>query len=191
MKIVLASSNAGKLREFQAALSMFHSELLPQSQFNFSEAEENALTFIENALLKARHAALHTGLSALADDSGLVVEALNGKPGIHSARYAGSPSNAKANINKLLEVLQFETNRRAHFHCSIVFLHHAEDPDPVICQGIWQGEIVKEPRGTHGFGYDPIFYIPSEKKTAAELTLERKNQISHRGLAIKSLIQKM
>ncbi len=188
--IVLASSNAGKLREFNQLLGGLHIEVLPQSRFNVSDADETGLTFVENALLKARHAAQHTGLPALADDSGLEVDALQGAPGIYSARYAGPGASDAANLEKLLGALKDvpEQNRGARFQCVLVYLRHALDPTPLICQGSWEGRILREPRGANGFGYDPVFYVPTHSLSAAELSPEIKNSLSHRGQALRQLL---
>lgn len=185
-KIVLATANPGKLRELQAVLAGLDFEIVPQSAFGVLEAEETGLTFIENALLKARNAALYTGLPALADDSGLAVDALGGVPGIYSARYAGAGAGDRANIGKLLAELEGvpAERRTARFVCVLALLHHPADPTPLICQGSWEGTILTEPRGEGGFGYDPIFFVPGEQRTAAELEPAVKNQISHRGQAL-------
>ncbi|HRF61862.1 MAG TPA: XTP/dITP diphosphatase [Candidatus Competibacter sp.] len=185
-KIVLATANPGKLRELQAVLAGLDFEIVPQSAFGVPEAEETGLTFIENALLKARNAALYTGLPALADDSGLAVDALGGVPGIYSARYAGAGAGDRANIGKLLAELEGvpAERRTARFVCVLALLHHPADPTPLICQGSWEGTILTEPRGEGGFGYDPIFFVPGEQRTAAELEPAVKNQISHRGQAL-------
>lgn len=185
-KIVLATANPGKLRELQAVLAGLDFEIVPQSAFGVPEAEETGLTFIENALLKARNAAFYTGLPALADDSGLAVDALGGVPGIYSARYAGAGAGDRANIGKLLAELDGvpAERRTARFVCVLALLHHPADPTPLICQGSWEGTILTEPRGEGGFGYDPIFFVPGEQRTAAELEPAVKNQISHRGQAL-------
>lgn len=185
-KIVLATANPGKLRELQAVLAGLDFEIVPQSAFGVLEAEETGLTFIENALLKARNAAFYTGLPALADDSGLAVDALGGVPGIYSARYAGAGAGDRANIGKLLAELEGvpAERRTARFVCVLALLHHPADPTPLICQGSWEGTILTEPRGEGGFGYDPIFFVPGEQRTAAELEPAVKNQISHRGQAL-------
>ena len=188
--IVLASSNAGKLREFNQLLGGLQLEVVPQSQFNMADADETGLTFVENAILKARHAAQHTGLPALADDSGLEVDALQGAPGIYSARYAGPVASDAANLEKLLGALKDvpEQNRGARFQCVLVYLRHALDPTPLICQGSWEGRILREPRGANGFGYDPVFYVPTHSLSSAELSPEIKNSLSHRGQALRQLL---
>ena len=189
MRLILASNNPGKAREFAAALAELNVDLTPQSLFGVPEAEETGLTFVENALLKARNAALHTGWPALADDSGLVVDALDGAPGIHSARYAGPGADDRANIAKLLAELHGVPAKRrtARFVCVLALLHHPADPTPLICQGSWEGVILTEPRGVNGFGYDPVFFAPGEQRTAAELDLATKNRLSHRGQALARL----
>ena len=188
--IVLASNNPGKVREFGQLLAGLQREVRPQSEFGVPEIEETGLTFVENALLKARNAAHHAGLPALADDSGLEVDALNGAPGIYSARYAGGGASDRANLEKLLADIQHvpETGRGARFQCVLVYLRHALDPTPLICQGTWEGRILHAPQGTQGFGYDPIFYVPSHGCTSAELPPDTKNQLSHRGLALRKLL---
>ncbi len=190
MRVVLASSNDGKIRELHALLNHFGIDLIPQSELGVTEAKETGLTFIENALIKARHACSVTGLPAIADDSGLAVDALKGAPGIYSARYASETAHAKDNIQKLLYELRDipDGNRSASFHCVLVFMLYAADPIPLVCHGAWSGTILSSPLGDQGFGYDPIFYVPSEKKSAAELPLARKNKISHRGIALQSLV---
>ena len=189
MRIVLASNNPGKAREFAAVLAEPNLAITPQSAFGVPEAEETGLTFVENALLKARNAARHTGLPALADDSGLVVDALDGAPGIHSARYAGPDADDRINMDKLLGVLRGVPveRRTARFICVLALLHHPADPTPLICQGCWEGVILTEPRGANGFGYDPVFFVPDEQRTAAELDLATKNRLSHRGQALARL----
>lgn len=190
-KIVLATGNPGKVREFSAVLTGLEVEIVPQSAFAVPEVEETGLSFVENALLKARNAAQHTGLPALADDSGLVVDALEGAPGIYSARYAGPEADDRANIAKLLAELG-ETPaewRGARFHCALALLRHAADPMPLICQASWEGLITFEPYGDGGFGYDPVFLVPSEAQTAAELDPAVKNRLSHRGQALAQLAQ--
>jgi len=193
MRIVLASNNPGKAREFAAALAELNVDIMPQSLFGVPEVEETGLTFIENALLKARNAALHTGWPALADDSGLVVDALAGRPGIHSARYAGPDADDHANIAKLLVELRGvpAERRTARFVCVLALLRHPADPTPLICQASWEGVIVTEPRGANGFGYDPVFFVPGEQQTAAELDLATKNRLSHRGQALAHLRRQM
>lgn len=193
MKVVLASSNAGKIREFQALLAPFHLDIHPQSEWGIDDVEETGLSFVENALIKARHASRLTGLPAIADDSGLAVQALQGAPGIYSARYAGTEATAQDNIRKLLSALQDvpDDKRQARFHCVLVLLSHALDPTPLICDGHWSGQILRSPIGDDGFGYDPVFYVPSENKTAAELPLAIKNKISHRGLALQALLKRL
>jgi len=188
--IVLASSNAGKVREFNQLLGSLQLEVVPQSQFNVTDADETGLTFVENAILKARNAAQHTGLPALADDSGLEVDALNGAPGIYSARYAGPKASDVENLEKLLGMLKDvpEQKRSARFQCVLVYLRHALDPTPLICQGTWEGRILTAPRGSNGFGYDPVFFVPTHAASAAELPAEIKNALSHRGQALRQLL---
>lgn len=188
-RLVLASGNAGKLAELQALLADTGAQLLPQSQLGVADIEETGLTFVENALLKARHAARITGLPALADDSGLCVDALGGAPGLYSARYAGGHGDSAANIAKLLGELEgLEPQRRtAHFHAVIVLLRHADDPQPLVAEGLWPGLILDAPRGAGGFGYDPVFLDPGHGLSAAELDPALKNRISHRGRALDQL----
>lgn len=190
-KLVIATGNKGKLREIQHILSPLQIEIIPQSELNVPECEEPFCTFIENALAKARHASKHTGLPALADDSGLCVDALQGAPGVLSARYAGEPKSDERNNQKLLEVLSDEQNRHAHFYCVMVLVRHEHDPEPIIAEGQWIGEILTEYRGTDGFGYDPLFLDAKTDKTVAELPLEIKSRISHRGHAMAKLLQKL
>ncbi|MFO1423021.1 MAG: XTP/dITP diphosphatase [Candidatus Competibacteraceae bacterium] len=192
-KIVLATGNAGKVREFAAVLAGLGLEIAPQSAFNVPEAEETGLTFIENALLKARNAAAHTGLPALADDSGLVVDALGSAPGIRSARYAGPDAGDQANIDKLLVELRGVPleRRTARFVCVLAWLRHPADPTPLICQGSWEGVILTEPRGANGFGYDPVFFVPGVQRTAAEMDPTDKNRLSHRGRALALLCEQL
>ena len=190
-QLVLASGNPGKLREFAALLAQFDFEVLAQSAFNVPEADEPYCTFVENAIAKARHAARLTGLPALADDSGICVSALNGAPGVLSARYAGEPKSDARNNEKLIATLRGQTDRRAHYVAVLVMLNHADDPQPLIAQGEWHGEIVDTPRGSSGFGYDPYFYLPELGKTAAELQPDEKNRISHRGKALTLLIENL
>ena len=189
-KIVLASSNAGKIKEFTTLLAPLGIEIIPQAALNIPDADETGLSFIENAILKARHASLAAGLPALADDSGLAVPALGGIPGIYSARYAGVGASMHDNIQKLLEAAHDlpDNARAAEFHCVLAFMSHANDPTPLICDGNWKGLLLRAPRGASGFGYDPVFFVPEEHKTAAELEASRKNEISHRGLAVKALL---
>jgi XTP/dITP diphosphohydrolase len=191
VKLVLASSNPGKLREIGALLAPWAIEVIPQQKFDVQEADEPHPTFLENALVKARHASRASGLAALADDSGLCVEALGGAPGVHSAYYAGREGNREErdarNNEKLLSELGDE--RRAYYCCVLVMLRHPEDPRPLVAEGLWRGEIARAPRGASGFGYDPLFVIPSLQKTAAELAPDHKNRISHRGLALQKLLE--
>jgi XTP/dITP diphosphohydrolase len=189
-RVVLASSNKGKVREFSELLAGRGMTVVPQSDFAVPDADETGLTFVENAILKARNAAVHTGLAAIADDSGLEVDYLNGAPGIYSARYAGEGGSA-ANNAKLLEALaDVATEQRgARFQCVLVYLRHAEDPTPVICQGTWEGRILTALRGEAGFGYDPLFWVPEEGCSSAELSAERKNELSHRGQALRCLLK--
>ena len=186
-RIVVASGNRGKLQELASALRNLRCELVPQGELGIASAPETGLTFIENALAKARHAAAASGLPAIADDSGLVVPALNGAPGIVSARYAGEHADDAANNAKLLGALAEVDDRCAYFHCTLTYLAAADDPAPVIAFGRWHGVIVDEPRGANGFGYDPHFLVPTLAQTAAELPLAEKNRLSHRGQACKAL----
>ena len=190
-KLVLASGNAGKLREFGQLLAPFDFEVLPQSAFDVPEADEPHVTFVENALAKARHAARLTGLPALADDSGLCVSALGGAPGVYSARFSGEPKSDDRNNAKLVADLQGKVDRRAHYVAVLVLVHHADDPQPIIAEGEWHGEIVDTPRGEGGFGYDPYFLVPELGKTVAELPHEEKNSRSHRGQALATLIERL
>ena len=190
-KLVVASNNSGKLREINRILTPLGLEVLPQSSLNISEAEEPHITFVENALAKARHASRLAGLAALADDSGICVDALNGEPGVHSARFAGEPRSDERNNRRLLELMRDQDNRRAHYYCVIVMVRHPDDPQPLIAEGAWHGEIIREPRGSGGFGYDPLFLLPDLGKTAAELPLDHKNRISHRGKALAGLVQRL
>jgi XTP/dITP diphosphohydrolase len=186
-KIVLASGNPGKIREIQAMLA--DHTIVPQSDFSISDAEETGTTFVENAIIKARHAALNSGLPAIADDSGLVVDALDGAPGVFSARYAGAGSSDLDNLQKLIKELDGvpEAERSARFICVLVFMHHGADPTPVIAQGVWEGTILTQPAGSNGFGYDPVFWVPTHHCASAELPPEVKNALSHRGQALRSL----
>lgn len=190
-KLVIASGNKGKLREIAHLLSPLNIDIFPQSALNVPECEEPFCTFIENALAKARHASKLTGLPALADDSGLCVDALQGAPGVLSARYAGEPKSDDRNNQKLLEVLGAEKKRQAHFYCVMVLVRHENDPEPLIAEGQWAGEILSEYRGHDGFGYDPLFLDAKTGKTVAELPLEIKSRISHRGHAMSKLLQKL
>ena len=199
-KIVIASNNVGKLNEIGAILAPLDIEILAQSTLSVPEAEEPYLTFVENALGKARNASRHSGLPALADDSGICVDALSGAPGVHSARFAGdrqprtpAERNAQDQLNneKLLELLAHESNRKAHYYCVVVLVRQADDPQPLICEAEWHGEIVTTPRGSGGFGYDPLFLIPQLRQTSAELKPEHKNSISHRGQALAQLAAKL
>jgi XTP/dITP diphosphohydrolase len=193
MKVVLASGNKGKLNEFNQLLAPLDIEVLPQSEFNVTSVEETGLTFIENAILKARHASQISGLPAIADDSGLEVDALKGAPGIYSARYAGEDGNDAANNEKLLRELNGvkTEDRTARFQCVLVYLEHPADPTPVVCQGSWEGVILESPAGDQGFGYDPLFWVPSEQCASAELDRAKKNNLSHRGKALGELINKL
>ena len=191
--IVLASGNKGKVAELSAMLAPLDFKIIPQTELGVVDADETGLTFIENAIIKARHAALVTGLPAIADDSGLAVDALNGAPGIYSARYAGEAATDSDNINKLLAALKTvpDSQRSAQFHCVLVYMRHAEDPTPLVCHGIWHGSIAQQAAGQAGFGYEPVFYIASEGCTSAELTHERKQQLSHRGKALVQLLAQL
>ena len=192
-RIVLASNNRGKIREFNELLADLDMEVHPQGEFGVPEVEETGLTFVENAILKARHASLHTGLPAIADDSGIEVDALNGAPGIYSARYAGAGAGDAANVEKLLEALQEvpEAERTARFQCLLVYMRHGSDPTPIICQGTWEGRILFEPVGENGFGYDPVFHVPTHICSAAELPADVKNALSHRGQALRQLVSRL
>lgn len=192
-KILLASNNPGKAREIQAILADHNIRVVPQSAFDIPEIEETGPTFLENALLKARHASQHSGLPAIADDSGLEVDALDGAPGVFSARYAGVGASDAANNAKLLLELQGvpEQQRTARFRCVMVFLRHAHDLGPLIGQGIWEGIILQEARGEGGFGYDPLFFVPEKGCTSAELPPEEKNRLSHRGKALRDLVKQI
>lgn len=189
--LVLASNNAGKLREFGEMLAPVGFIVRPQGDFNVPEAEEPHPTFVENALAKARHAARLTGLPALADDSGVCVNALGGAPGVYSARYAGEPKSDLRNNEKLIADLAARPDKSAYYYCVLVFVRHADDPQPVIAEGRWDGEIIASPRGKGGFGYDPHFLLPAFGKTAAELSPEEKNRLSHRGQALRVLVEKL
>ena len=190
-RIVLASGNSNKVQEISAILAPLAIEVVPQTVLNVSEVEESGLTFIENALIKARHAAACTGLPSIADDSGIEVDSLNGAPGIYSARFAGKGASDSQNLRKLLTALEgmSDEDRTARFQCLIVYMAHGEDPTPLICQGTWEGRITHAPSGASGFGYDPIFYLPTHQCTAAELSAEEKNLLSHRGQALRRLLR--
>ena len=207
-QIVLATGNQGKVAEFSHLFSQYNIDVVPQSNFNVPDVPETGTTFVENAIIKARHAALLTGLPSIADDSGLVVDALGGAPGIYSARYAlvdspidtaigittsenASKPSDHANCLKLLSALDGVSNRNAKFLCVLVFMRHAKDPSPIICQGQWHGEIATSAYGKGGFGYDPIFYVPSLQHTAAELSKQEKSNISHRAIALAELMSKL
>jgi XTP/dITP diphosphohydrolase len=187
--IVLASGNPGKLREFAEILADFHLEVVPQNQFKVPEAEETGLTFVENALIKARNAVQTTGFPAISDDSGIEIDALNGAPGIYSARFAGVGASDEDNNRLMLEKLTGvpDEQRTARYHCVIVYMQSVNDPIPLICQGTWEGRILHEGRGKHGFGYDPFFYVPTHDCSSAELPPDIKNQLSHRGQALRAL----
>jgi XTP/dITP diphosphohydrolase len=190
-KLVLASNNQGKLREFQHMLAPLGIEVLTQAQLGISEAEEPHCTFVENALAKARHVSLASGLPALADDSGICVEALGGAPGVLSARYAGEPKSDERNNQKLLQAMQGVADRRAHYYCVLVLVRHAEDPQPLIAEGEWHGEIAQAERGEGGFGYDPLFWLPAMGKMSAELSRDEKAVLSHRAKALNILLQRL
>lgn len=191
--VILASGNPGKLRELAELLADLHMHVVPQSDYINEEADETGLTFIENALIKARHAARISGLPALADDSGIAVDSLNGIPGIYSARYAGVGASDQANLDKLIEAIRplSESERKARYHCVIAYLRHAEDPTPLIAIGAWEGRLIETPRGHNGFGYDPIFYLDTHDCTAAELDPAEKNRLSHRGQALRRLLSQL
>ena len=189
-QIVLASSNAGKLREFAQLLVGLNLEILPQSEFDVPEIEETGLTFVDNAILKARNAAHHTGLPAIADDSGIAVDVLEGRPGIHSARFAGIGASDEENLEKLISMVKTfpDEERTARFICSMVYIRHEEDHVPMIAEAVWEGQLLIDPKGQNGFGYDPIFYVSSQQCTSAELPPEIKNKLSHRGQALRKLL---
>lgn len=193
MRLVLATGNAGKLKELRELLAPPAFEVLPQSQFTSVSVEETGLSFVENAILKARHAAAASGLPAIADDSGLEVDALGGAPGIYSARYAGEGANDEANLRKLLATLQAmpAAQRTARYQCALVFMRSPGDPSPFVCQASWEGRIIDTPRGSGGFGYDPIFELSDRGLTAAELPAAEKNQLSHRGKALRGLVAQL
>ena len=190
-QIVIASSNPGKLREIARILEPLNMNAVPQSDFGVPDCPEPYVTFIENCLAKARHASEHTGLPALADDSGICVDALSGAPGVYSARYAGEPKSDARNNDKLIAALQGQTNRRAHYYCVMVLVRYADDPEPLIAEGRWYGEIIDIPRGDGGFGYDPYFWLPELNKTGAEMDADAKNAVSHRGQALRELASKL
>jgi XTP/dITP diphosphohydrolase len=190
-RLILASNNAGKLKEFAQLLGPIGFELHPQGEFNVPEAEEPFGTFVENALQKARHAARLTGLPALADDSGVCVNALGGAPGVYSARYAGEPKSDARNNEKLVADLAAHADKSAYYYCVLVYVRHADDPQPVIADGVWRGQIIPTPRGAGGFGYDPHFLLPEFGRTAAELEPHEKNAVSHRGQALRALVDKL
>ncbi|RDH82137.1 MAG: non-canonical purine NTP pyrophosphatase, RdgB/HAM1 family [endosymbiont of Escarpia spicata] len=189
-RIVLASNNAGKVREINQLLATGQIEVVPQRDFDIPDAVEDGLSFVENAIKKARHASSLSGLPAVADDSGIEVDALKGAPGIYSARFAGEGASDQANLEKLLESLKDvpEEARTARFQCLLVYMRHAKDPTPIICQGTWEGRVLFEARGDNGFGYDPVFYVPTHNCTSAELPAEVKNSLSHRGQALQKLL---
>ena len=189
-KWVLATGNQGKVKEMSELLNSFSIEVLPQSQFNVPDVPETGTTFVENAIIKARHASKLTGLPAIADDSGLEVDFLNGQPGIYSARFAGENATDQDNIDKLLNKLDGinPEQRKARFQCVLVYMRHALDPTPIICQGTWEGSITENQDGTNGFGYDPVFWVESEQSTSAQLSKQRKSELSHRGKALTQLV---
>ena len=190
-RLVLASNNAGKLREFRRLLEPLGLDVVPQAELGIAEADEPHVTFIENALVKARHASTHSGLPALADDSGICVDALGGAPGVLSARYAGEPKSDARNNAALVSALQGVADRRAHYYCVLVLVRHSRDPQPIVAEGIWHGTVVDTPRGSGGFGYDPHFEDRDSRLTGAELPLARKNALSHRGQALRALIARL
>ena len=190
-RLILASNNAGKLKEFAELLGPIGFELHPQGEFGVPEAEEPFGTFVENALAKARHASAQSGLPALADDSGVCVNALGGAPGVYSARFAGEPKSDARNNEKLVADLAAHADKSAYYYCVLVYVRHADDPQPVIADGVWRGRIVDTPRGAGGFGYDPYFLVPEFDRTAAELAPQEKNAVSHRGQALRALVDKL
>lgn len=190
-KLVIASGNPGKLREIERLLAPLDIVTASQSDFGVPDCPEPHVTFVENCLAKARHASAYAGLPALADDSGICVDALNGAPGVYSARYAGEPKSDARNNEKLIATLQGQANRHAHYYCVMVLVRYADDPEPLIAEGRWSGEIIDVPRGDNGFGYDPYFLLPAFGKTAAELGEDEKNAISHRGQALRKLVDKL
>ena len=191
--VVLATGNQGKVKELSNLLAQHEIEVVPQSNFNVPEVPETGTTFVENAIIKARHAAKITGLPAIADDSGLEVDALNGAPGVYSARYAGENATDNDNTNKLLTALSDvpEAERTARFHCVLVYMKHENDPTPIICHGVWEGSIISEKLGEQGFGYDPVFWQEAHQKTSAQLSRDLKNQLSHRGQALALLVKEL
>ncbi len=191
--LVLASGNPGKLGELTTMLKPLGWSIQPQSDWTLEEAVEDGLSFIENALIKARHAAHHSNRPALGDDSGLVVDALNGRPGIYSSRYAGPQADDRANIIKLLKALKGvpESKRSAHFYCAMALVRHTDDPSPLLATGMWCGRIMESPAGTGGFGYDPVFWVPAEACSSAELPVDVKNRLSHRGQALRAMTEQM
>ena len=190
-KLILASNNAGKVKEFQALLAPLNFQVIPQGELGIPSAEEPHFTFVENALAKARHASAASGLPALADDSGICAHALNGQPGVLSARFAGEQGDDAANNRKLIQALKDQADRGAHYVCALVFVNSANDPEPIIVQTRWYGQIVDQAAGSNGFGYDPYFFLPDQNCTAAELGPEKKNSISHRGQALRELIAQL
>lgn len=193
MRVVLATNNPGKLRELRELLAPLSIEVLPQAEFTKESVEETGLSFVENAILKARHAAKHSGLPAIADDSGLEVDVLHGAPGIYSARYAGESATDEANLLKLVEAVRDVPleQRTARYRCALAFMRWEHDPAPIVCQASWEGRIIDVPRGTGGFGYDPIFELPERGVTAAELSGDEKNRVSHRGRALQLLVREL
>ncbi|CAM3726901.1 MULTISPECIES: XTP/dITP diphosphatase [Pseudoalteromonas] len=189
--LVLATGNQGKVNELAQMLSPLEINVVPQSDFNVSAVAETGTTFVENAIIKARHAAKETGLPAIADDSGLEVDGLNGAPGVYSARFAGEQASDQDNIDKLLNELADNPNRSARFWCVLVLMRHADDPTPLICSASWEGQITQSQDGQGGFGYDPVFYVPELKCTSAQLTKEQKNAVSHRGTALQRLLTEL
>lgn len=191
--VVLATSNQGKVKEFSSLLAEHAIEIVPQNNFNVPDVPETGTTFVENAIIKARHAAKITGLPAIADDSGLEVDALNGEPGVYSARYAGENASDDDNINKLLEALKNTSveEKNARFHCVLVYMQHANDPTPIICHGVWEGSITTEKLGEQGFGYDPVFWQEDCQLTSAQLPRDIKNKLSHRGKALALLVKEL
>lgn len=187
-QLVLASSNPGKVREFGELLAPLGIEVIPQAELGVADAHEPHATFLENALAKARHASRHAKLPALADDSGICVAALDGEPGVHSARFAGEPKSDQRNNEKLVQLLAGNPDRRAHYYCVVVLVRHADDPEPLIAEGRWHGEVIDAPRGAGGFGYDPYFLLPDLGRTAAELEPHEKHAVSHRGKALRRLL---